>query len=224
MSPEREERIEHEAMTIVRHGNLKLKPKQHVGPVDKLREFYHEEVARAGTPFSGDPVVASAERILKSGTKGVGTHMEADPISETYKDMKKETFPNPRLTAAEAPGSFPGQTSFATTTPIVADNGGLRYNAAKPRFDLMPPEALIALADHYRRGAEKYADRNWERGMDWGKCFASMERHAWTWMSGEDLDPETGSHHMVAVAWNALALYVYAERGIGVDDRPKLSS
>jgi hypothetical protein len=103
---------------------------------------------------------------------------------------------------------------------VSVDNGGLRFNNGKPRFDLMPPEALIALADHYQKGAEKYADRNWERGMDWGKCFASMERHAWAWMSGEDIDPETGSHHMVAVAWNALALYVYDQRNIGVDDRP----
>lgn len=107
---------------------------------------------------------------------------------------------------------------------IVPDNGGLRHNAGKPRFDLVPPEAMVALADHFRKGAEKYADRNWERGMDWGKCFASMERHAWSWMNGEDFDPETGSHHMVAVAWNALALYVYSVRGIGVDDRPKLQN
>jgi hypothetical protein len=102
---------------------------------------------------------------------------------------------------------------------VVADGEGLRYNEGKPRFDLMPPEALIALADHYRKGSEKYADRNWERGMDWGKCFASMERHAWAWASGEDYDAETESHHMIAVAWNALALYVYHKRNIGKDTR-----
>lgn len=101
------------------------------------------------------------------------------------------------------------------------DGQGLRYNDGKPRFDLMPPEALKALAEHYGRGAEKYAARNWERGMDWCKCFASLERHAWAWMGGEDLDPENGSHHMIAVAWNAIALFTYAMRHIGTDDRPK---
>jgi hypothetical protein len=100
------------------------------------------------------------------------------------------------------------------------DGGGLRFNEGKPRFDLLPPEALVALAQHYGRGAAKYEARNWERGMDWCKCFASMERHAWAWMSGEDLDPETQSHHMIAVAWNAIALFVYATRNIGNDDRP----
>lgn len=106
---------------------------------------------------------------------------------------------------------------------IEADNGGLRYNEGKARFDLIPPEALEALAAHYARGALKYADRNWERGMDWTRgCFASMERHAWAWMRGEDCDPETGTHHMIAVAWNAFALFTYAQRGIGADDRPKV--
>lgn len=115
------------------------------------------------------------------------------------------------------------EASEIETLPVAADNGGLRFNDGKPRFDLLPPEALIALADHYRRGAEKYADRNWERGMDWGKCFASMERHAWAWQGGEDLDPETGSHHMISVAWNAFALYTYAMREIGVDNRVKIN-
>lgn len=106
------------------------------------------------------------------------------------------------------------------TTKVTVDGGGLRYNSGKPRFDLIPADGLRALARHYTRGAEKYADRNWERGMDWSKCFASLERHVWAWMGGEDFDPETGSHHMIAVAWNALALAVYSFRKIGNDDRP----
>lgn len=102
---------------------------------------------------------------------------------------------------------------------VQADGQGLRYNDGKPRYDLLPPEALDALADHYRKGAEKYDVRNWERGMPWGKCFASLMRHGWAWLRGEDFDQETGTHHMVAVAWNALALYTYHKRRIGEDDR-----
>lgn len=103
---------------------------------------------------------------------------------------------------------------------VVTDNGALRYNEGKPRFDLIPPEAMIALAEHFRRGAIKYEDRNWERGMDWCKCFASLERHAWAWMNGEDFDVETRTHHMIAVAWNAIVLATYEARKVGNDDRP----
>ena len=101
-----------------------------------------------------------------------------------------------------------------------ADGGGLRFNEGKLRYDLIPPEIMDALAAHYSAGARKYADRNWERGMSWCKCFASMMRHSWAWMRGEDIDAETGSHHMVAVMWNAAAIYTYSARKIGQDDRP----
>ncbi len=102
---------------------------------------------------------------------------------------------------------------------VEADGGGLRFNDGKPRYDLIPPEFMDALATHYGRGAAKYQDRNWERGMNWSKCFASLMRHAWSWMRGQDFDPENGTHHMVAVAWNAIAIYTYATRNIGTDDR-----
>ena len=69
--------------------------------------------------------------------------------------------------------------------------------------------------------ASRPAERNWERGMAWCKCFASLMRHSWAWMRGEDFDPETGSHHMIAVAWNAIAIFTYATRQIGEDDRPQ---
>ena len=100
------------------------------------------------------------------------------------------------------------------------DNGGLRYDAGKPRFDLIPPDALLALAQHYAKGAEKYEPRNWERGMDWCRVYGSLQRHANKWMANQEIDKDSGSHHMIAVAWNALALYCYETRGVGVDDRP----
>ena len=97
---------------------------------------------------------------------------------------------------------------------------GLRFNTGKPRMDLLPPEALLALGEHYAKGAKKYEPRNWEKGMPWAECcFASLMRHAIAWLGGEDYDEETGSHHMIAVAWNALALFTYHARRIGRDDR-----
>lgn len=96
---------------------------------------------------------------------------------------------------------------------------GLRFDQDKARYDLIPSEFMEALAVHYQRGAKKYGDRNWEKGMDWLRCFGSLMRHAWAWRMGRDIDPENNSHHMVAVAWNAIALYTYAQRKIGQDNR-----
>jgi hypothetical protein len=73
----------------------------------------------------------------------------------------------------------------------------------------------------YTKGAAKYADRNWELGMDWSRVFGSLLRHTWKFWRGEERDAETGCHHMAMAAWNAIALCTYALRGVGKDNRPE---
>lgn len=99
-----------------------------------------------------------------------------------------------------------------------------RYDAGKLRFDLLPPDGMEALARVYGMGAEKYGADNWAQGMDYRKCFASMMRHSWAWMRGENYDEESGEHHMVHAAWNALTIAIYTSRGVGNDDRPNIQS
>jgi len=86
------------------------------------------------------------------------------------------------------------------------------------RFSLIPSEFLWALAEHYGKGAMKYADRNWERGYKWSLTVDALQRHLHQWLMGEDNDPETGSSHLIAVAWHAVALFIFHLRGLGTDD------
>ena len=88
------------------------------------------------------------------------------------------------------------------------------------RYGLIPAEPLRQLAEHYGKGATKYEDRGWEKGYAWSLNFDAMMRHAWAWWAGEDEDPETGSNHLVAVAWHAFALLEFAETHPEKDDRP----
>jgi len=97
---------------------------------------------------------------------------------------------------------------------------GAKFDDGKARYDLIPPEALEALAERYSVGASKYGERNWEKGMSWGRFFGGLMRHAWAWMRGEDYDPQDRGHHLIAVAWCAMAIYTYQIREIGKDDRP----
>lgn len=116
-----------------------------------------------------------------------------------------------------------GQTHACEVETRVVDptTGGEKGSKAE-RFDLIPVDALTALARHYGRGAEKYSDENWLRGYDWKLSYAALQRHANAWWAGEDVDPETGSSHMTAVAWHAFTLFVFARRGKGTDSRRKL--
>lgn len=86
------------------------------------------------------------------------------------------------------------------------------------KFSLIPAEFLWALATHYGIGAKKYADRNWEKGYRWSLSIDALERHLNAWKMGETYDMETGSHHLIAVAWHACALFIFQRRVRGTDD------
>lgn len=86
------------------------------------------------------------------------------------------------------------------------------------RFDLIPMDAMWHVAEVYGRGAQKYADRNWEKGYKWGLSVAAMLRHLSMRLNGEVFDEETGSRHMAQVVWHALALLTFEIRRLGTDD------
>ena len=97
---------------------------------------------------------------------------------------------------------------------------GLRFNEGKTRHDLVPQFAQEQYAKVLTKGAEKYAERNWERGMKWSKVLASMKRHILAFERGEDFDNETGLHHMAHVMCNAGFLTEYYKIYPQGDDRP----
>lgn len=102
---------------------------------------------------------------------------------------------------------------------IVTDpNTGGQKGRKLQRFSLIPMEVLWALATHYGIGAEKYADRNWERGYAWSASVDAMERHYGKWKLGETYDKETKTHHLIAAIWHLIALYIFQRRGVGTDD------
>lgn len=96
---------------------------------------------------------------------------------------------------------------------------GVKFDTGKARFDLIPVEPLEKLAELYGIGADKYGDRNWEKGMLWGRIFAALMRHAWAFWRGEKHDQVDGQHHLIALAWGAFTLYEYERRQIGEDNR-----
>ena len=98
---------------------------------------------------------------------------------------------------------------------------GLRFDDGKNKLELIPAEWIWALGDVLTQGAKKYAERNWEKGMKWGKMIGCALRHTFRFVVGERYDPETGCHHLAMAAWNMLALMSYDLRGIGENDLPK---
>jgi len=96
---------------------------------------------------------------------------------------------------------------------------GVKYDAEKSRYDLIPAYPLEQLAKIYTFGATKYADHNWRKGLTWSRVFSAIMRHLWAFWRGEDNDPETGLPHVVHAAWGCFTLLQYMKDGSGTDDR-----
>lgn len=117
------------------------------------------------------------------------------------------------------------------------------------QFSLIPIGPLTALAEHYGRGARKYATHQWRKNYEWSKSYDALQRHLTAWWHGEELDTcpstgdgcsfvtnegepfegdpgtscynHTGSHHLDAVMWHAFTLREFVETAPEHDDRYK---
>jgi hypothetical protein len=97
---------------------------------------------------------------------------------------------------------------------------GRKDDTDKAPHHLIAPEMPDALAQVLAFGAQKYAPRNWEKGMAWSRPFSALMRHMWAWWRGEQADPETGMSHLWHASCCLMFLVAYEARKSGEDDRP----
>lgn len=96
------------------------------------------------------------------------------------------------------------------------DTGAVRDTRnGKGRFDLITPYGLKRLADVYERGALKYNDHNWEKGIPISRCMDSALRHLNQYMEG--LGDED---HLAAACWNIMATMHFEEVKPELQDIP----
>ena len=87
-------------------------------------------------------------------------------------------------------------------------SGAVRDMAkGKGRMDLLPWLALIRVSKHYEKGAEKYGEHNWEKGIASSSFLDSAFRHLAKYADGwRDED------HLSAAAFNVLGLIYNEEK------------
>lgn len=56
------------------------------------------------------------------------------------------------------------------------------------RFDLIPAGPLLRLAEHFGKGAKKYAEHQWREGYEWSKSYSAIQRHLNAFWMGLDYD------------------------------------
>lgn len=90
----------------------------------------------------------------------------------------------------------------------VADGLASRYNAGKAPLSMIleARHALEGMAGVLEFGAAKYARGNWHKGLPHADICDSMLRHISAYLSGEDIDPESGKPHVDHIFTNAMFL------------------
>lgn len=101
----------------------------------------------------------------------------------------------------------PGEHSVSLDEFKKADNG-------KPRPDLTPTALLIEMGHVMAHGAEKYGADNWQKCEDPRRYEAAAMRHLLAFLSGEEIDPDSGRNHLAHCACS-LAMRFGLERGQG---------
>jgi hypothetical protein len=98
---------------------------------------------------------------------------------------------------------------------------GARRNGGKLSLALIPFHLLAGCCRVFMGGKLKYAEWNWAKGMPWSTCFDCAMRHLikW-WYCGEDIDPESGEHHLDHILCNIFMLVHYKDTYPEGDDRP----
>lgn len=95
----------------------------------------------------------------------------------------------------------------------------IKADGDKIRTDLLPVGPMLAIAEVLTFGAKKYADHNWRKGFKWSRLLGAAMRHLFSFLRGEDKDPETGLSHLAHLGCCVMFLLEHEQRGLGEDDR-----
>jgi hypothetical protein len=89
----------------------------------------------------------------------------------------------------------------------VSPTGSLRRNNGKPEISQLDPDFILDLADLMTVSAKKYGKFNWALGQFFCTVLDSMGRHFFKLLRGEDIDEESGKHHVLHIAANCMIIY-----------------
>lgn len=106
---------------------------------------------------------------------------------------------------------------------------GAKKDEGKARWDLLPLEVSAAVSRILTKGAIKYAPRNWEKGIAYGRVFAAVMRHLYDWWTSKLFGSDGINHadgeesHLDHAITELMFLSAYEKRGFNgteFDDRP----
>jgi len=99
---------------------------------------------------------------------------------------------------------------------------GVKFDQGKAPISMIPKQYIEGTAQVLSFGAKKYSRDNWRLGMKWTRLIDAAMRHTLAFNEGEDIDPESGLHHLYHASCCLSFLTEYQSKSLGEDDRYKI--
>ena len=204
----------------VDHAHASGKPVYHA--VLLATGEYGDSISNAEVDFDveddrdDDPDITPVIREPIPGEQGY-VHPNAEPREEPFPEgfATSDEYMPEEVQTATAPFVF----YEADPERHESQTGGVKDNVNKPRLELIPSLPLFKAGEVLAFGARKYKPHNWRLGLSWEETYGSLQRHLAAWHDGEDLDRESGMHHIAHAMCQMLFLAEFVFRGTGEDDR-----
>ena len=91
---------------------------------------------------------------------------------------------------------------------------GPKYDTGKLRFSLLPKGVVFEIIKVLEFGAKKYKEESWQDVPDAVRRYTdAVHRHLEAWENGEQIDPESGLHHLSHIGCNILFLIWFVVKG-----------
>ena len=113
-----------------------------------------------------------------------------------------------------------GARDIAESHTVLSKGTGVKHDSEKLRYDLLPPHAVEQVVEVLTYGANKYVDRNYEKGMEISRVFAATQRHLNAYWRGQDLDEESALPHIAHAITDLMILLEIERLHPELDDRP----
>lgn len=140
----------------------------------------------------------------------------ANDYPPTFKELEKEFPQQPNSWEITSEEIEAWATHTLQTTAI-------KYDDNKTDWSLVPFESLEGMVRVLEFGAKKYDNWNWtnDGGFPYTRVLRSCLRHIFSYMRGEDNDPESGLSHIHHAMCNLLFIshYIGNKEKFNKDDR-----
>jgi hypothetical protein len=96
-----------------------------------------------------------------------------------------------------------------------------KIGVTKPPLSFVPLQVMMEVGAAMLEGGLKYGAHNWRViGVRHSVYFDACIRHLCRWYEGEDIDPDSGVHHVTKAITSLCVLRDAMKQGKAEDDRP----